>query len=252
MTGLVLGIGAAGAAALGWCTFWPRSRFWGPVVARGSSGGPARYALTFDDGPTPQSTPKVLDVLAELRVRAAFFVIGANVRKCPDLLRRTYAEGHVIANHSWSHDHVGMFRGRRYWDRELRDTDDVIEQILGVRPAMFRPPMGIKTGYVMAAAARRGQTVVTWTRRAIDGIPTSPDRILNRLAPRTRAGDVLLLHDGVEPHSRRDPTPTLAAIRPLILRLRDRGLEAAALDEFLGVAPYAPETALTPGARPGT
>jgi peptidoglycan/xylan/chitin deacetylase (PgdA/CDA1 family) len=241
MNGLLMGLGAgtACAGALGWATFWPSSRFWGPVVARGPANGTARYALTFDDGPTPESTPAVLDILGELGVRAAFFVIGANARRCPDLLQRMHDEGHIVANHSFDHHHFALFRGRRYWDRQLADTDEVIARSIGVRPALFRPPVGIKTGFVMRAAARRGQTVVTWTRRAVDGISTTPQRILRRLLPHTRAGDILLLHDGVEPHVERDPMPTIQAIKPLVLGLRDRGLEAARLEELLGLEPYA-------------
>ena len=106
-----------------------------------------------------------------------------------------------------------MFGGRRYWEHQLRETDRIIEQTIGVRPAMFRPPMGIKTPYVMRVAAQSGQAVVTWNRRAMDGIPTTPQRILDRLGPRTAAGDVLLLHDGVEPNSRRNPAATIATLR---------------------------------------
>lgn len=238
-----LGAGAACVGALGWATFWPTSNVWGPVVARGPADGAARYALTFDDGPTRESTPAVLDMLGELRVRAAFFAIGVNARRCPDLLARMHAEGHIVGNHSLDHDHLAMFRGRRYWDRQLGETDEIIERTIGVRPAFFRPPIGIKTGYVMRAAGRRGQTVVTWSRRAVDGISTTPERILRRLLPHTRPGDVLLLHDGIEPHMKRDPAPTLRALKPLVLGLRDRGLEPAGLEDFLGLAPYARVTA---------
>ena len=240
MNGLLMGLsaGAAGAGALGWATFWPTSRFWGPVVAHGPATGAPRYALTFDDGPTRESTPAVLDVLGELGVRAAFFVIGANARQCPELLERMHHEGHIVANHSYDHHHFAMFRGRRYWDRQLADTDEVIAQAIGVRPRLFRPPIGIKTGFVMRAAARREQTVVTWSRRAVDGIRTTPQRILQRLLPHTRCGDVLLLHDGVEPHTNRDPTPTIRAIKPLVLGLRDRGLEPVPLEDLLALDPY--------------
>ena len=92
----------------------------------------------------------------------------------PDLLARMHEEGHLVANHSLDHDHLGMFRGRRYWDAELGMTDEIIRQATGVRPAMFRPPMGVKTGFNMAAARRRGHAVVAWSRRGMDGIRTTP------------------------------------------------------------------------------
>jgi peptidoglycan/xylan/chitin deacetylase (PgdA/CDA1 family) len=230
---------AAAAGALAYASIAPTCAFWGPVVQHGDRGGAPRYALTFDDGPSAESTPRILDTLGELSAKAAFFVIGLNVRRAPEIVRRMYAEGHVVANHSYDHSHFGMMRVRRYWERQFRETDGLIEEIIGVRPAMFRPPMGVRTGHIANAARRHGHTLVTWSRRALDGIPTTAERIVARLAGRTVAGDILVLHDGVEPNVRRDPSATVAAMRPLILGLRERGLEPARLDELTGVAPYA-------------
>jgi peptidoglycan/xylan/chitin deacetylase (PgdA/CDA1 family) len=198
------------------------------------------YALTFDDGPTRPSTSAILDILGELGVPAAFFVIGANVRRSPELLARMHAQGHIVANHSLDHAHLGMLRGWRSWDRQVRETDRLIEQVIGARPKMFRPPMGIKTCMVMRAAVRQGHSVITWSRRAGDGVATTTRRILDHLRPHTVAGDVLMLHDGVEPNSGRDQSATIAAIKPFVLQLRDRGLEPVRLDELLGLPAYAP------------
>jgi peptidoglycan/xylan/chitin deacetylase (PgdA/CDA1 family) len=205
-------------------------------AAPNTSGG---FALTFDDGPTRNSSAAILDLLAELKVSATFFVIGINARNCPEILVRMHSEGHLIANHSLDHDHLGMFRGRRYWDRQIVETNHIIEQAIGRKPAMFRPPMGAKTWSAMGAAAAQGQSVITWSRRAADGIATTPQRILERLVPHTAKGEILLLHDGVEPNSRRDPAPTINALKPLILRLRDRGLSPLPLDQLLHLPAYA-------------
>jgi hypothetical protein len=94
---------------------------------------------------------------------------------------------------------------------------------------------------MMNAAGRAGHSVVTWTRRAMDGIHTDPRRIVRRLVPRARAGDILALHDGVEPGSAGDRSPTVAAVRPLVEGLRLRGLEPVRLDELLAIPAYAPE-----------
>ncbi len=235
---------AAGGAAFGaisWLSIYPTSQFWGNVHAHAGPETGNAYALTFDDGPTRDSTARVLDILGELRVPAAFFAIGDNARRCPELLARMHAEGHIVANHSLNHTHFSMFRGARYWDRQLRETDRIIEETIGVRPAMFRPPMGVRTCFVMGAAARQGHAVITWSRRAIDGVTTTSRRILDRLVPRTVAGDVLVLHDGVEPHSRREPTPTVEALTPLIQQLRERGLEPERLDRLLNLPAYSTE-----------
>lgn len=232
------GVGV-GIAAIACLSILPTSRAWGPVLSRGSSDGPPQYALTFDDGPTRGATDRILDALGELGVAAAFFMIGVNIERCPDLLRRIHDEGHLVGNHTYHHSHYGMMRGPIYWAREVRRTDDLIESIIGMRPATFRPPMGVKTPIIHRAARRAGQPVVTWNRRALDGVTTTTDRILQRLVPTTRAGDVVLLHDGIEPNRARDTTPSVAAVRPLVRRLRERGLEPARLDRLLGIPAYA-------------
>jgi peptidoglycan/xylan/chitin deacetylase (PgdA/CDA1 family) len=232
----------AGLGILARGTFVPSSRLWGPVISRGSAVAPARVALTFDDGPTPGATDRVLDILGGLRVPATFFAIGHNALRAPDLLVRAASEGHLIANHTQDHSHWGIFGGSAYWDAQVDEADRVIERIIGRKPAMFRPPIGIKTFYTMRAARRAGHAVVTWNRRAWDGMgSTDPQCILDRLLPRCRAGDIILLHDGVDPHvPRRDPSATIAALRPLILGLRARGLEPVRLDELTGLPGYAP------------
>lgn len=216
----------------------PANQLWGRVLSRGPADGPPRYALTLDDGPTRGATDRILDTLGELGVPAAFFVVGVNVERCPDLLRRIHNEGHLVGNHTYRHSHYGMMRGPRYWDHEVRRTDDLIASIIGLRPATFRPPMGVKTPFIHGAARRAGQPVVTWNRRALDGVETTTDRILGRLVPTTRPGDILLLHDGVEPNRPRDTAPSVAAVRPLVERLRDRGLEPVRLDRLLGIPAY--------------
>ncbi len=229
--GVLGGIAAYGLVA-------PRSRLWAPVVYRGPVAGPPRIALTFDDGPSA-STSHVLDALAEMDVRAAFFVIGANAARSPELIERMHAEGHLIGNHSYDHAPFGTLHATKYWRRQLRRTDDLIERIIGKRPALFRPPMGLKTGHLGTAARREGHTVVTWSRRAFDGIPTTSERIVSRLAPVAGAGDIVLLHDGCGRKSVRRPVGAVAALRPLITGLRQRGLEPVRLDRLIGVAPYA-------------
>ncbi len=230
------GLACAGVLAYG--TFAPASTLWGQVVSRGSGGAP-HVALTFDDGPTAGSTERILDTLAETGVRAAFFVVGRNAQRCPELVRRMDAEGHLVGNHTWDHSHFGLFGRDGYWDRQVARTDEVVERIIGRRPAMFRPPMGAKTWHVTGAARRAGHAVVTWNRRALDGVATEAARIVRRLVPTSRPGDILLLHDGLEPHAlRSDTRATEAAVRPLVAGLRERGLEPRRLDEVIGIEAY--------------
>jgi peptidoglycan/xylan/chitin deacetylase (PgdA/CDA1 family) len=210
----------------------PANELWGPVTWRGAPSQPPRCALTFDDGPSPQSTPRILDVLAEEKVAAAFFVVGRNAENAPEILQRIHRDGHLIGNHSFDHSHLGMMHRQAYWQRQIRDTDELIQRIVGVRPRYFRPPMGVRTWHITAAARANGHAVITWTRRARDGFATTPALIIRRLTSGVAAGDILLLHDGVEPHSRRDPTASIECVRPLIRTLRERQIEPVRLDEL--------------------
>lgn len=234
-------VGMTTAAVLAYGTFVPSSQMWGRTILRGPTGPRVAraVALTFDDGPTDGPTDRVLDLLGEAGVRAAFFVIGRNCERWPALVRRMHAEGHLVANHTWDHSHAGWCGGPRYWDEQVRRTSDAIADLVGRQPAMFRPPMGIKTRFTLAAAARHGCATVGWTRRARDGGATTREAILQRVRDRATAGDILLMHDGVEPdHPGRDPGPTLAALPELLMGLRERGLETARLDDLLGVPGY--------------
>lgn len=238
----ILATGLAGAAvffSLGtYGAARPDSTMWGPVIARGPRDG-ASVALTFDDGPLPSATDRVLDALGESGVRAAFFVIGRCAERWPDLVRRMHDEGHLVANHSYDHHPFGLVGRERYWAREIRRADDVIADVVGRRPTLFRPPMGIKHWHLMNAAADLGRHVVTWSRRAMDSKPMDSASIVDRLVRPAQAGDVMLLHDGVNPHLKpQDRAGTIAAVRPLIAGLEARGLTPVRLDELLALPPY--------------
>jgi peptidoglycan/xylan/chitin deacetylase (PgdA/CDA1 family) len=235
----LVGAAAGGLAVAGTVATMiaPRCRLWGPVVCRAETSRSA-VALTFDDGPTPGATDRILDVLGSHGVKAAFFVVGANVERHPQLLRRIHAEGHQIANHSYRHSHYGFMRGWLYWRNEIARTDAIVEQTAGVRPAMFRPPMGIKSLCIAAEAARAGHVVVTWSLRAWDGIATTPQQMLSRVTPRASGGDIVLLHDGVEPNARRDPRVTVQALPELIGGLRAKQLEPTRLDALTWLPAY--------------
>lgn len=238
---VVASIAAAGAiatAGVAWASITPMNQLWGKVYSRANGRGSSGYALSFDDGPTEPFTDVILDILAEHHAPAAFFVIGENVRQYPRLIQRMHAEGHLIANHSLTHWHYGLFRGCAYWNREIRRTDALIDEIIGQRPAFFRPPMGIKTFFNSRSARMNGQAVVTWNRRALDGLLTTPQRILDRLAEQVRAGDIVMMHDGIEPNGKRDPSATITALRPLIQRLTHRKLQPVRLDQLLGLPGY--------------
>lgn len=236
------GIAIAGLAAYGLVV--PQSRFWAPVIYRGDGAADNRVALTFDDGPSPESTPQILDILKTKNVRCAFFVIGQRAEAYPDLIKRMDAEGHIVCNHSYHHATFATMRGTRYWEQELQRADDLIEDIIGKRPALFRPPMGLKTGHVATAARRNYHVIITWNRRPFDGIPTASDKIVRRLLPATQSGDIILLHDkfGARNNSAR-PIGAACALERLIDGLREHQLTPVRLDQLIRAEPYKTQTA---------
>ncbi|MEK7469094.1 MAG: polysaccharide deacetylase family protein [Planctomycetota bacterium] len=230
---------AAGTAVAIHGIFASRSCFWGPLTWRGDDSPPARVALTFDDGPHPEATPRALDLLAKAGARAAFFLVGMQAEKWPAIVKRIVDEGHLIGNHSWSHSKSGGYQFTGYWESEIVRTASLLEQIAGVRPAWFRPPYVVKQWHMHRAVRRCGNTMITYTERAFDGVATTPEAIVARLVPRATAGAILTLHDGVIPGTPRPIEPTLAALPNVIEGLRARGLAIAPLDELIAAAPYA-------------
>jgi peptidoglycan-N-acetylglucosamine deacetylase len=219
-------------AVAGYATFIPRSSIWGSVISRGASTG-NRIALTFDDGPTPGATDRILDILRQENVPATFFAIGVNAEKNPDLLRRTHAEGHLLANHSYRHEHYALFRGYGYWRDEFERTNALLQAVTRSEIRNFRPPMGIKTPIILSQARRRSMSTIAWTHRAHDGFRTTPEKIVERLTTNVVPGSILMIHDGIEPNHPRDPEPSIRAIRPLIENLKSRGFAFCRIDQLL-------------------
>lgn len=218
----------------------PRSMLFGTVVFRGMAARRGHVALTFDDGPDEVATARILDILQEFDVPAAFFVIGRNCRKNLGLLKRIHQDGHVIGNHSFSHSHYGSLRWAGYWDDEFARTDELITSAIGNRPAFFRPPMGLRNPRMMKSSRRRGYTTITWTCRGLDGVKTTSERIMTRLTRSIRSGSIIVLHDGTDPFGRRDPQATIDVLPGLIAHVRDQGLEFVRLDKLIEVDPYLP------------
>jgi peptidoglycan/xylan/chitin deacetylase (PgdA/CDA1 family) len=234
-----IGTPVGGALALGLGTFFygmfaPASRMFGPVIVRGARDGRPVVALTFDDGPTPEGTGPILDALARHSAPATFFFIGSNVQRHPDLVRRALAAGHQVENHSFDHAWSGVMRRGWYWKDQWARTDAAIRECGGrERCRYFRPPMGFKS-WRMAVAARAAEyEMVAWSLRGLDGVSASSESILKRVLPRAAPGDIIALHDGAEPGSKRDPRATVEAMPRLVEGLRARGLTLVTLDELL-------------------
>lgn len=217
MTAVAGGAAVVSASALWtYSVFVPGCQFWAPVI-RALPQSDA-VALTFDDGPHPDFTPRILDILAEHRASAMFFVIGQNARKYPDVLRRIAHEGHAIGNHSLDHDHFGVNHKLDYWHTQINDTQRIIADITGQPPLLFRPPMGFKTRHIARAAKDANLPIAGWSLRTCDTKPLAPQALADKTISRTRARDIILLHDGLEPARANGTQQHTVEALPLILQ----------------------------------
>lgn len=201
------------------------------VVARAPAGAGA-VALTFDDGPHPVHTIEVLDHLDRVGAKATFFVIGAKAEKYPEVVAEIARRGHELGLHSFAHDHLLFMRGEAAALNDTIRTQDAIERAAGVRPKLFRPPVGFTSPRTRKLVQQLGLVVVGWSARAFDGAgrPTT-DRILARIEPSLHDGAIVLLHDAFE---RSDEAPTsVAALPALLATLQSRGLRAVTFSELV-------------------
>jgi peptidoglycan-N-acetylglucosamine deacetylase len=229
-----LAICAIATAFAGFITYaiaHPRSQFFIPVVDRLATGQPV-VALTFDDGPDPVFTPRILDLLGAHGARATFFVLGERAARYPDVIRRIHREGHTVGTHTQRHLVRFHFAGPGYVRREIEDAVEVVAGILPARPALFRPPQGLRTPNFTSGWRRtRGLTCVTWSVRALDSWATTADAIVARVAHRLAPGAIVALHDGTGLGGACDREPTLAALPRILAECRARGLRCVALGE---------------------
>jgi peptidoglycan/xylan/chitin deacetylase (PgdA/CDA1 family) len=152
-------------------------------------------ALTFDDGPDPEFTPRILDILSEKNVKATFFVIGKKAEKYPDLLRRIDDEGHIIANHSYSHHYLIAFFSTSRLTKDLQRCGEVVSQVLGKTPAFFRPPFGVTNPRYGTAIRENGLNSIGWSLRSLDTRAASKYALIDAVISKLKKGDIVLLHD---------------------------------------------------------
>jgi peptidoglycan/xylan/chitin deacetylase (PgdA/CDA1 family) len=227
-TGICAGVGAAGALGLaaGGCAYaalWPGSRIFGEALIPPSR--PGELALTFDDGPNPAWTPRLLEILAGHDVRATFFLVGKFAQAEPEVVRRIAEAGHLIGNHSWSHPNLALTPASRV-QKELARTKETLEQIAGAPVRYFRPPFGARRPVVFRVARSLGMVPVLWNAMTSDWREPSSDRIAERLMRRIdqlqrrgRAANIVL-HDGSHLNLGADRGPSVAAAEMLVARYK--------------------------------
>lgn len=220
---------AISAANLYYATIYARSQWLGQTYWRGRRDSNA-VALTFDDGPSPD-TEYVLAVLAEHHLRATFFMVGREVERFPDIARRVFLEGHEVGNHSYSHP-LYLLQRRSQTLNQLRRAEDVIAETIGVRPMLSRPPYGVRTPAYFGAARALSLETVQWDVAGFDWKQRSSHQIAHSVLRKVRAGSIILLHDG-DSAGKRDRKNTVEALPLIIEGLKQRNLRVAPLSQLL-------------------
>lgn len=242
-------ITVAGVGLVGWLTAHPNSSVWVRTLWKAPSQTDA-VALTFDDGPDPRSTPEIARILSERGIRGTFFVVGDRVRAHPDIVEALHAEGHLVANHSDTHANSFHFRLWSGFRRELEACNRAIRERIGVEPALFRAPQGIKNPALCDVLRQLELTPVGWQVRGLDSMSGDADAIARRVLDGAKPGGVIMLHDGGGFGGLEDRTATLEALPRIIDGLEARGLRFVRLDELLELEPYRPVDVAADDAAP--
>jgi peptidoglycan/xylan/chitin deacetylase (PgdA/CDA1 family) len=203
---------------LGAAGLWPRSSLLGRNVTRLPAQAASRgeVALTFDDGPHPQHTPRMLDLLQARGVRATFFCVAAAARTQRELVREIVRRGHRVENHSLRHRATFPLHSVRGFRAELSAAQEILAELTGRAPRFFRAPAGLRNPLLDPALQSLGLTLVSWTRRGLDARDGNAATVMGRLTRGLRAGDILVLHDGGAARTR-SGTPVSLEVLPRVL-----------------------------------
>ncbi len=180
-------------------TLVPNCPWNGPVMRRLST-DKREFWLTIDDGPDPQDTPEILDVLDRHGARASFFAIGRKVWRYPEAARAVIAAGHDLQNHTWSHPAASFWAATPACARqEISAANDAIREVTKQNPRFFRAPAGLANPFVHAAAQHAGLRMAGWSVRGYDGVAHQPERVVQAIMQGLRPGSIVLLHEGPLP-----------------------------------------------------
>lgn len=186
-----------------------------------------KIALTFDDGPHPRYTERILEILERYDIKATFFVIGVNIQNYPEPFAKIVAAGHEIGNHSFSH---GVCGSRDYTEivAEMQKCDSLVFDITGKKPNLYRPPCGIYDGEIVDAAKKAGHSIVLWSVDTLDWKNTPPKEIKENVLEKVKGGDIILMHDYTS-----GKNTTCDALELMIPELLASGYEFVTVSELI-------------------
>jgi peptidoglycan/xylan/chitin deacetylase (PgdA/CDA1 family) len=213
----------------------PRCNWLGPTLTQLPESACRRgeIALTIDDGPDPEVTPQVLDMLDGAGVKASFFCIGRHARQYPALCREIVARGHSIENHGEAHAwHFSLF-GYRRMKADISSAQAILGELAGQPPRFFRPTAGLRNPFLDPVLTHLGLQLAAWTRRGYDTCEADPAIVLGRLCQNLAAGDILLIHDGNSARNSAGQPVILSVLPKLLHEIRAAGLTPVTLSAAL-------------------
>ncbi len=187
--------------------------------------------MTFDDGPHPNFTPKVLALLKQYNARGTFFCIGKHVESHPELLKRILAEGHSVGNHTYSHSKSFGFYGMGKIIEELKRTSAIVKDVSDKQMNLYRPAFGVTNPMIEKAVKQLNILSIGWNVRSLDTTARSEDAVLHRITSKISKGDIVLLHDTSQ--------KTIDVLEQLLLFLEEKNIKSVTVDELLQVEAYA-------------
>jgi len=211
----------------------PRRALLGKILWKGDRQG---VGLTFDDGPHPLHTNRVLEILDRFQAKATFFVIGRYVKEYGDLVAAASRAGHVIGNHTYNHFRTMNFFSGEKLRQEILTCQSEVANWAGYRPRFYRQPTGFRNPQIFPLLKELRMTMVGWQVRAFDTQHKDPQAISRRVLQKVKPGGVILLHDGSDSVLNEDRTPTLEALPQILQGLRDKGKEFFTLDKLFGMS----------------
>jgi peptidoglycan/xylan/chitin deacetylase (PgdA/CDA1 family) len=210
--------------------FLPGFSFFLPIVSRGRSDRGA-VAVTFDDGPDPASTPKLLALLSKYETKATFYVTGRRAEQYPHLVREIVSCGHTIGNHTYSHDNFIMFKSENTLKEEIQRAQQVLHR-LGIFPCTFRPPVGVTSPRLNSVLKQLNMYVVNFSRRAGDRGNRQVCHLAQKIIKNLRPGDIIMLHD-IPPRKKKMDRHWLVEVERLLKGIGELNLKIAPLAELI-------------------
>jgi len=194
-----------------------------------------KVALTFDDGPDPRFTPKILDVLKQYDVKATFFLMGTRANTYSDIVKRLVKEGHIIGNHTFWHRNLVEQVNAGTLRRDVEQTEATLSEIIGYRTKLFRAPYGFLSNNLVEELRDLNYTVIVWSVDSLDWHENPPIEIANEVLSNIHPGAIILMHDGGEWGDNR--TNTIQSLYQIIPAIKEQGLEFVTIPELISI-PY--------------